>query len=207
MNEAILGAIIGTIPGTLAAILATWTSVKVIRASIFQNQLAVVTEHMQWLRDKRSDVYVEMLTFVRESEVNHHLIQSRDVDEEWREATTKVMSHYKTMAPEFVALVARADAYAPGEAGDAFADMFNTDSQIWQEVYDIMESGDSHLVVSDELQAKVKFAERCGDKVASLAVHELQEVQEVSSDFSPKWQWGYRRRGLPRHRERSPKAG
>src|SRR5262249_43101189 len=69
MNAAILGALIGAIPGTVAAVLATWASVKSGRFAMEQAQLASSAEHANWLRDKRSDLYVEGIRFLHEASV------------------------------------------------------------------------------------------------------------------------------------------
>lgn len=69
MNPAILGTLIGAVPGTAAAALATWASVRSSKLALEQAQLAWTTEHANWLRDKRSDPYVEGIRSLHEASV------------------------------------------------------------------------------------------------------------------------------------------
>jgi hypothetical protein len=78
MNPVILGAIIGAVPGALAAALGTWAAVRAGKVNLSQTQLTLATEHQQWLRNKRSEVYVDLLAhaeqlFTRRLRIVHRL--------------------------------------------------------------------------------------------------------------------------------------
>ena len=77
MNPAVLGALIGAVPGTLAAALTTWAAVRAANTGVSQAQLTLVTEHHQWLRDKRSEVYVDLLTHAEQLFTRRHAFISQ----------------------------------------------------------------------------------------------------------------------------------
>ena len=60
VNLIILGGIIGAVP----TLLASWLA---LRGSRLTTELTLAGDHVRWLREKRSDLYIELLTIVNSS--------------------------------------------------------------------------------------------------------------------------------------------
>jgi hypothetical protein len=65
LNPIVLGALIGAIPALLAGALSTWAAVRGGRVSLERTELTLRADHERWLREKRCDLYIEMIKFLR----------------------------------------------------------------------------------------------------------------------------------------------
>jgi hypothetical protein len=93
--------------------------------------LTQLAEHANWLRDKRADLYVELLAFVREAKIHRHKMITPDVTKEalCQEAPA-VLDAHKTA--EMQDRIARSYAFASRGAGEAFRQAWEADVDAWR---------------------------------------------------------------------------
>lgn len=146
MNPIVLGALIGAIPALLAGALATWAAVRSGRVSLEQTELTLRAEHERWLREKRSELYVEMITFIHQGTRSQAaLIRKGEVTAGQRSEVMETMSSYgsETLAD----LAARGIAIASGEVSVAFADAAGAVQDVWQAVLALLKERPGRAVV------------------------------------------------------------
>jgi hypothetical protein len=166
MNPVVLGALIGVIPGTLAAGLATWSSTR-------SAHLALAADHDRWLREKRADVYVDMLQFVREAEMRRHAIfVSNEVSSDIRHAIQEGYETYRRA--ETQQLVARIYAYTSNNATAAFFVVWYSDQGLWRLAEDNIEG--KSLKISDELEQAKEDADKGTKDFYQSARNDLQAL-------------------------------
>jgi hypothetical protein len=184
MNPAIIGALIGAIPGTLAAGLTTWASIKSSQFSLQQTNYTLAAEHDRWLRDKRSDVYVDILKFARNAQVRRYrIMNSRDTRIGLKETVRKeVTAEIKDAirfgldsywAPEVEQIVARTYAYASKEVIAAFQQAWGSDLASWSLADDSVEDG--YLLITEELRQRLMNADAERETLVNMIVQDLQE--------------------------------
>jgi hypothetical protein len=173
MNPAILGALIGAVPGTIAAALATWASVRSSKLAVEQAQLAWVTEHANWLRDKRSDLYVEGISSLHEASVSRaRLIKAGAEASLLREEVGRILQSYSESA--WHDRLARAEAYLPDDASSVYLAAAEGDWHIWRAVQESLSANDEmKLVITDELANDLKDANLATRKFSELARRDL----------------------------------
>lgn len=177
MNPAILGALIGAIPGTLAAGLTTWVSIQSNLFNLKQAQLTFSEEHERWLREKRADVYVEILQFTRDAEVRRYRVigtpdrvnKQLTKDEIEHEVENGLDIYWR---PDTQQLIARVYAYASDSVGKAFEKAWNRDLELWSAAKDSIEDGNQ--IVGDRLRKKSENAAEANGELAKLIVRDLQ---------------------------------
>ena len=95
MNPIVLGALIGAIPALLAGALSTWAAVRGGRVSLEQTELTLRADHERWLREKRCDLYIEMIKLLREdSKIRTALIREGEVTDEQRRKILEAAGRY-----------------------------------------------------------------------------------------------------------------
>jgi hypothetical protein len=178
MNPAILGALIGAIPGTIAATLTTWTSVRVSNASQAQTALALTSEHAKWLREKRSEVYVDLLTQVTNAEVGWNTLsetKGKEITEDLKERLLKV-NRARGSTAEIANLAARAGSYTATSTSYTFINMINLDTDIWAEARKMLDSGDEHFFASPDMIGWIAEAQIYVTRLNEMAVSDLQTL-------------------------------
>lgn len=173
MNPVVLGALIGAIPGTIAAALATWASVRAGKLAAEQVRLAQVTEHATWLRDKRSDVYVEGIRFLHQASVwRQELIRSGAAASLLHDQVRKILDSYGELP--WHDRLARAEAYLPGDASSLYLAAAEDDWAIWRFVQESLTANDEQdLVITDQLAEDLKRANIAFREFRDLARRDL----------------------------------
>jgi hypothetical protein len=130
VNPVITGALIGAIPGTLAAGLTMWAAIHSNRFNLRQTSLILEAEHDRWLREKRADVYVDILQYARGAEVRRISLQTSLTDPLKR---TNIINEGRERywAPETQTIIARANAYASPQVANAFGRVWDSDQEVW----------------------------------------------------------------------------
>jgi hypothetical protein len=182
MNPAIVGALIGAIPGTLAAGLTTWAAVRAGYVNLEQTRQALKADHDRWLREKRADVYVDLLRFVREADRNRFLLlRSQEATDDIRHSVQARRDVYVT--PETQELFAQGAAYASDEAYAAFAKTWRSDQKVWRLASKSLETG--YLDIDHELDEAMADADKKFNDFRLIVRHDLQETSgrgELPSD-------------------------
>jgi hypothetical protein len=175
MNPAVLGALIGAVPGTVAAALATWASVRTAKLTAEQAQSAQATEHANWLRDRRSELYVEGIRFLHEaSVVRARLIRAGIPAAALRDEAERILQAYAE--PEWHDRIARAEAYAPDDASDAYIAAAEGDWHIWRSVRETIEAdGEAELAMTDELLERLRTVGQATNRFRDLARRDLMQ--------------------------------
>jgi len=120
MNSVVLGALIGASPALLAGVLTAWVAMRSAQASREQAELALRADHERWLREKRSDLYVEMIRFLREvSQSQVTLIQKGKLTDEQRLQILEAAGRFGA-SRLFADLAIRGTAIASSQASGAF---------------------------------------------------------------------------------------
>lgn len=173
VNAAILGALIGAVPGTAAAALATWASVRSGRVAVEQAQLAWATDHATWLRDKRSDLYVEGIRFLHETSVlRARLIELGTDPNLLQQEAARILQSYDE--PAWHDRLARAEAYLPDDASSAYLEAAEGDWRIWRLVRETLSAGDgAEWVITDELTSALQDVRRTTRAFSELARRDL----------------------------------
>lgn len=173
MNPAISGALIGACPGTAAAALATWASVRSGKLALEQAQLARTTEHANWLRDKRSDLYVEGIRSLHEASVlRARLIKPGTEGNLLREEVRRILQSYGESA--WHDRLPRAEAYLPADTSSAYLAAAEGDWHIWRAIEDSLSTNDeTGLVITDELANDLKNVHRATREFSELARRDL----------------------------------
>jgi hypothetical protein len=160
MDPLILGAIIGAVPGSLAAGLSTWAAVRAGKINLSQTRLTLATEHQQWLRDKRSELYVDLLFHAEQLYLRRQAIicSSREIIEADRQEVVAIVNEYRKNGNR--GLVAQADAYAPKDTARAFTGMVCLmDFGFWAMVYAAVdESSYSRFKMDGYIETMLNFA-------------------------------------------------
>jgi hypothetical protein len=173
MNPAIVGALIGAIPGTLAAALATWASIQASRTNLQQTELTLAGDHARWIREKRADIYVEMLQFILEADRQRNLIIYPRADV----AAVKTVcddAEKKYNSSSMVELFAKAEAYVSKEAANKFNVAWGADQAVWRSVKKQLES--ETFVVDDELREAMTRAANAANSFSTVASSDLQKA-------------------------------
>ena len=145
MNPIVLGALIGAIPALLAGALATWAAVRSGRVSLEQTELTLRAEHERWLREKRIELYVEMLRFVHDGTGRQGaLIRKGKVTEEQKWEVLETMSTYG--GEVLHDLAARAIAIASGEVNEAFTDAADAVNAVWAAILALIKAANEDAI-------------------------------------------------------------
>ena len=183
MNPVILGAIIGAVPGTAAATLSTWAALRAGKMNFSQTQLTLATEHQQWLRNKRSKVYVDLLAhaewlFTRRQKIVHSL---SNITDDNRCEVQAILDEYGK--PESKALVARADTYAPSDTAEMFGGMVCViDFAFWTVVYaKIADPSSPQFEIDADVKKVWAYADEGLKALRKLAYRDLQTAQPLNS--------------------------
>ena len=172
MNPAILGALIGAVPGTLAAALAVWSASRSISANLEQTKLTLAADHKRWLRERRSDVYVDVLRFLREAERRRHFILvPHKLSSETRLEIAGGFDIYKT--PETQELVARTIAFVSDRANDSFNEAWWADQRVWILAEEEIKGDD--FTINAELKKAMDVADNAFREFIKVARYDLQE--------------------------------
>jgi len=117
--------------------------------------LALAADHARWLRDKRSEVYVELVRFVqRVGNRRLDMIREREVTEDLEQEARELLNSYGTQP--LLDLLALAQTYASEDAGDAFLRASEADLAVWRLVSPAMPS--RWIVMTDDLVRAMDFA-------------------------------------------------
>ncbi len=187
VNPVILGAIIGAVPGTAAATLSTWAALRAGKMNLSQTQLTLATEHQQWLRNKRSEVYVDLLTyaeqlFTRRQKVVHSL---SDITDDNRCEVQAILDEYGKL--ESKALVARADTYASSDTAEMFGGMvYLMDFAFWAVVHaKIVDPSSPQFEIDTDVKKIWAYADEGLKALRKLAYRELQTALSLNSPVRP----------------------
>lgn len=166
MNPAILGALIGAIPGTIAAGLATWSSVRSART-------ALTSDHDRWLREKRSDTYLDMLHLISDAQTRRwSVLEPQEVTEEMKRQINDGYEIYNT--DRVSSLIARGWAYASWDAGKAFDEAWEADKKVWLLALDNTQG--MNLEIDDKLKQAREDADKAGFEFVDKARDDLQQL-------------------------------
>jgi hypothetical protein len=178
MNPAILGALIGAIPGTIAASLTTWTSIRISNANQAQTTLTLTSEHAKWLREKRSEVYVDLLTHVNKAEIAWNTLSEADGEEKTEALKTSLLTLYQNRqgATDISNLAARAGSYTATSTSYTYINMVNVDTDIWFEVREEISSGNKLFKISPKLASLIDQANIYSNRLNKAAVSDLQTL-------------------------------
>jgi hypothetical protein len=144
------------------------------RNAVEQTQLAWAAEHANWLRDKRSDLYVEGIRFLHEASVlRARLIEMGGTDGGLlRQEATRIVQSYGERA--WHDRLARAEAYLPEDASATYLAAAEGDWRIWRVVLDSLSASDGReLVITDELGSDLQNVRRATRKFSELARRDL----------------------------------
>jgi hypothetical protein len=168
-----LGALIGAVPGTFAAALATWASVRSSRFALDQAQLAWATEHANWLRDKRGDLYVEGIRFLHEASIwRARLIKAGMEGSQFRDDLERIIQSYSEKA--WHDRLARAEAYLPDDASSAYLAAAEGDWHIWRAVQESLSADDQMgLAITDKLANELENVRQATREFSELARRDL----------------------------------
>lgn len=176
MNPVILGAVIGAVPGTLAAALGTWAAVRSGKVNLSQTQLTLATEHQQWLRDRRSEIYVELLAHAEQLFLRRQTIVYRlgDVTDEDRKKVQAILDEYEK--PESRELEAKADAFAPPDTAEMYGGMVRMmDFGFWAVVHLKMnDPACSRFEIDANVKGMLDYADEGLTILRRLAARDLQ---------------------------------
>ncbi|SRR6266567_2449618 len=101
------------------------------RVSLDQTNLTLAADHARWLRDKRSEVYVEMIRFLQDASRHRHaVIGEREVGEGLKQEVQKVIASYD--AQSLHNLLVMGQAYALRDVGDIFSQAASADLEAWK---------------------------------------------------------------------------
>jgi hypothetical protein len=172
MNSVVLGALIGAMPGTVAAALATWVSIRTGKLTLEREQVAHTVEHAIWLREKRSDVYVEGIRFLHEASVRRaNLIKSGMESTLLRSEVVSILNSYAELS--WHDRLARAEAYLPEDASSVYLAAAEGDWGIWRNVHETVMNTEQRLIVTDGLADDLKQANLAFREFRDLARRDL----------------------------------
>lgn len=131
-----------------------------------QAQLAIATEHTNWLRDKRSDLYVEGIRSLHEASVlRAGLIKAGTDASLLRDEVARILQSYSESA--WHDRLARAEAYLPEDASAVYLSAAEGDWHMWRAVQASLSASDEmELVLTDEI------------------ANDLRKVHQATKDFS-----------------------
>jgi len=172
MDPIVEGALIGAVPALLGGALATWAALRASRISLEQTELALAADHARWLRDKRSDIYVEMYKWVTNASMNRsRLIKDGPVtpDLAYQIATT-LDAH---ISPAFENFGAGTDVLASSSAVAAFRRAANADKAVWQS---IIGSKEKEIVLAGPLGRLTGIADTVATGLKAVIREDLESA-------------------------------
>ena len=147
---------------------------RTARITVDQTQLTLAADHARWLRDKQSDVYVEMIRFVQNA-VMHRVDVIRDLDfnPDLPENIHETIASYE--GQPLRDLLVLAQAYASREVGDAFRLATEADLAVWHGLAAALEAT-GPMVISADLSQAIELANRQANDLYQSAYNDLASV-------------------------------
>jgi hypothetical protein len=184
MNPIVLGALIGAIPALLGGALATWAAMRSSRISMDQTELTLRADHERWLREKRCDLYVEMIKLLREdSSTRRALIREGEVTDEQRRKILEAAGHYR--GGDLTELTVRGTAIASDQVSIAFIKAAEAGQLVWQAVIDVIRDRSEHVGLAGELGRLAGLAAEAESGFAGTVRRDLAVTGESTLPGSP----------------------
>jgi hypothetical protein len=174
MNPIVLGALISAGPVLVASALGTWATVRTARVSIDQTELTLAADHARWLRDKQSDVYVEMIRFVQDATMQRaDVIRDFEFDQRLPEHIHETIASYEGQSLR--ELLVQAQAYASRNVGEAFRQATDADLAVWRGLAVAVEI-EGPVVLSADLSQAVELANSLANDLYQAVYADLASV-------------------------------
>jgi hypothetical protein len=132
MNPIVLGAIIGAVPALIGSALTVWVTRRADTARLRQAELTIAAEHAQWLRDRRSDLYPEMIKFAKGlDDCRFHAAAGPKADMRTAVGRTLDALEFHVSLPD---LMDRVAAFASDYTTATFHNVIDSDCRFWQAI-------------------------------------------------------------------------
>jgi hypothetical protein len=163
VNPIVLGAIIGAVPALITAGLAAWAASRV-------NNRTLAAEHSKWLRDKRSDVYVEMSRALHDAQMSINYIGPKSSPKNLRELAEEGKKFRTEKASD---LTARLFAYGTNAAYETCIETWAAERRVWVAVEKELADGDA-ITLGESLKKEIDDFQENIWSFLQIVVKEIQ---------------------------------